>query len=158
MACGRPLIEGDRTPPLGWMTAEGTGEEPLVRPEAAPAPFTGDLSAEASAALFIPEQVRSPQPETAEGEPAEAPSAPGPADEGVAAGVAEASLPGGHGWRVRVTPTEANGDGVGGAASARAVGRPRRLPKWVLPALVIAILATAGAAALLIVVHVMHAS
>ncbi|HEY6379393.1 MAG TPA: hypothetical protein VI316_09445 [Candidatus Dormibacteraeota bacterium] len=159
-ACGRPLVEGDRTPPLGWMTAEGAGAEPLVRPEAAPAPLSADLSAAATAALFIPPEARGAQPQTADGEPAEAPSAPPPDDEEVvaAAAAAAASLPGGHGWRVRVHPTQEAGDGAGALAGGGAGARPGRLPRWVLPALVIAILATSAAAALLIVIHVMRAS
>lgn len=155
-ACGRPLVEGDRTPPLGWMTAEGAGAEPLVRPEAAPALLSADLSAAATAALFIPPEARGAQPQTADGEPAEAPSAPPPDDEAVAAAAAT-SLPGGHGWRVRVNPTQEARDG-GALAGGGAGARPRRLPRWVLPTLVIAILATSAAAALLIVIHVMRAS
>jgi hypothetical protein len=154
-ACGRPLVEGDEAPPAGWLTAE-TGYEPVVRPEATAAP-AADLSVEEEVALFVPAGARraDTDPSAAQSgselalEPAEDP-----------AGTAtEVSLPGGHGWRVRVTAANAaraQMAGASGEPDAEARGRRRRLPRWIFPVLVVAILFTSGAAALLIVIHVLH--
>jgi hypothetical protein len=132
------------------MTADAAADEPLVRPEAVPSQQEAELSPEATAALFVPISARR----------AEAAAVPSPegADEpiGEAAPVVTSTLPGGHGWRVRVSEAQraagaADDDGL----AARRRG-PRRLPRWVFAALIVAILATSSAAALLIVIHVMH--
>ena len=153
-ACGRPLVEGDEAPPPGWLTAEA-GHEPVVRPETTAAPVV-DLSVEEEAALFVPAGARRADADQSVAQPG---SELGPEQAVDPAGTAtEVSLPGGQGWRVRVTAANAARAQTGAAASQQDVatrGR-RRFPRWVLPVLVIAILSTSGAAALLIVIHVMH--
>lgn len=153
-ACGRPLVEGDEAPPPGWMTAE-VEPEPVVRP-LTPQQTVADLSVEEEAALFIPTGTRRADAE--QSAPATPPEfgveATGERDE-----TATSSLPGGHGWRVRVTAANAahaQRDAAAGESVVRKPRGPRRFPRWIFPALVVAILSTSGAAALLIVMHVMH--
>jgi hypothetical protein len=152
-ACGRPLVEGDVTPPLGWMTADELGDEPLVRPEPAP-PQTAELSAEETAALFVPAAARGRDA----GEVAADPALHEVRDGDEPALAATSSIPGGHGWRVRVSAANAARVAAAGESDAVLAGSrgPRRLPGWVYAALVIAILSTSAAAVVLIVIHVMH--
>lgn len=155
-ACGRSLGAPGGSTPAGWGTTELDVNEPLVRPMA-PALPTDDVHTDDVSQLFRPASSRrapgSLEPGAAPGGTLE----PEPVANG--AGPRLADLPGGAGWRVRVSAAQAALAEADERSAAAAGPKPplhARLPRWVYPMLIVAILATSAAAALLIALHVAH--